>query len=321
MKNILVTGALGQIGSELVPALWARYGKEHVLATDIRMPAEEALDGPFAVLNVTDAKDWERIVSKGRFDTIIHLAAILSARGENDPLNTWHINMSGTMHALEVARTHGMKIFAPSSIAVFGPETPKTKTPSYTVMRPQTMYGVSKVALELLFDYYHLKFGVDTRSMRFPGIISYQTPPGGGTTDYAVEMIRAAVLKGHYTSFVGPKTQLDFMYMPDAIEAIITLLERDSAPLKHRNAYNVTAMRFTPEALGMEIKRHLPAFSWDYAIDPLRQAIADSWPAAIDPHDAIQEWNFKPSYDLSLMVEDMIRALQAAQTHALHASN
>lgn len=321
MKKILVTGALGQIGSELVPALRARYGKDRVLATDLRSPHEDVHDGPYAILNVTEAKDWERILSKERFDTIIHLAAILSARGESDPWHTWHINMSGTMHALEAARTYGMKLFAPSSIAVFGPDTPKTKTPSYTVTRPQTMYGVSKVTMELLFDYYYLKYGVDTRSLRFPGIISYKTPPGGGTTDYAVEMIRDAVLKGRYTSFVGPETQLDFMYMPDAIEAIITLLEADGTRLKHRNAYNVTAMRFTPEALGTEIRRHLPEFSWDYAIDPLRQAIADSWPDAIDPHDAIHEWQFKPLYDLSLMVEDMIRALQLAQPHEMHASN
>ncbi|MBE3594912.1 MAG: NAD-dependent epimerase/dehydratase family protein [Candidatus Carbobacillus altaicus] len=316
MTKILVTGSLGQIGSELVPALRARYGVEKVVATDIRPPEEVTIDGPYAVLNVTEANDWEEALAKDQFDTIIHLAAILSARGEMKPLQTWDINMTGTMHALEAARAYGMKIFAPSSIAVFGVGTPKTMTPSYTVMRPQTMYGVTKVAMELLFDYYYHKFGVDTRSLRFPGIISYRTPPGGGTTDYAVEMIREAVKRGHYTSFVGPETQLDFMYMPDAISAMIALIEAESDRLKHRNAYNVTAMRFTPEMLGREIKRHLPDFTWDYAVDPLRQRIADSWPDAVDPADAVAEWGFKTSYDLSRMVEDMIRALKTSQEHA-----
>ncbi|RMH13410.1 MAG: NAD-dependent epimerase/dehydratase family protein, partial [Gemmatimonadetes bacterium] len=247
-----------------------------------------------------------------RADTIFHLAAILSAVGEKDPRLAYNVNM-GTLHAvLEVAREQGCAVFTPSSIGVFGPGTPKDPTPQDTVMRPTTIYGVTKVAGELLCDYYHLKYGVDTRGVRFPGLISHGTPPGGGTTDWAVEIFYHAVRGGHYRCFLAEDTQLDMMYMPDAIRAAIGVMEADPARLRHRNAFNVTAMQLAPRHLAAEIRKHLPDFTIEYAVDPVREAIAQSWPRRIDDSAAREEWDWAPEYDLESMTADMIAQLTAA---------
>ncbi|MEZ4417701.1 MAG: L-threonine 3-dehydrogenase [Gemmatimonadota bacterium] len=311
MKRILVTGAGGQIGSELVPALRARYGENAVLATDIRPPAEPSGDGLFQVLDCSDADAVAGAVMRHRADAIYHLAAILSAVGERDPQLAYRVNMGTLLSVLEVARTHECAVFTPSSIGAFGPGTPRDPTPQDTIQRPVTMYGVTKVAGELLCDYYHSRFGLDTRGVRFPGLISYVAPPGGGTTDYAVDIFYHALEKGHYTCFLGPDTQLDMMYMPDGIRAAIEVMEADPAGLTHRNAFNVAAMQFTPERLAEEIRKHVPGFRIDYAVDPVRQAIADSWPRRIDDSAAAAEWGWKAEYDLPRMTADMIEKLRA----------
>ncbi len=311
MKRILVTGASGQVGSELVPALRERYGSDAVLATDIREP-EGALaeGGPFRRVDCTDRQALEHAVRDFRADTIYHLAAILSAAGERDPDQAYRVNLGGLKNALEVARDQGCAIFIPSSIAAFGPSTPPDPTPQDTIQRPTTMYGVTKVAGELLADYYHLRFGVDARGVRYPGLISYVTPPGGGTTDYAVEIFYAAVQQGRYTCFLRPDTQLDMMYMPDAIRASIEVMEADPRRLKHRNAFNVTAMQLTPATLAEAIREHLPHFVIEYQVDPLRQSIADSWPRRLDDSAAREEWGWAPRYDLRAMVADMLENLR-----------
>ena len=312
MQRILVTGAGGQIGSELVPALRARYGADAVLATDIR--ALEEGDGPFQVLDCSDADAVASCVMRHRADTIYHLAAILSAVGERDPQLAYRVNMGTLLSVLEVARTHECAVFTPSSIGAFGPGTPNDPTPQDALQRPVTMYGVTKVAGELLCDYYHQRFGLDTRGVRYPGLISYVAPPGGGTTDYAVEIFHHALDQGSYECFLGPDTQLDMMYMPDGIRAAIEVMEADPDRLVHRNAFNVTAMQFTPEALAAEIRRHVPEFQMNYAVDPVRQAIADSWPRRLDDSAAATEWGWKAQYDLSAMVADMIAQLRSRRT-------
>lgn len=310
-RRILVTGALGQIGTELVPALRERYGADRVVASDLRMPAREeaAQAGLFEYLDVTDPKQLQRTVERHAVGTVYHLAAILSAKGEEQPQRAWAINMGGLVHVLEVARQHGCAVFTPSSIAAFGPGTPAERTPQDTVQRPTTIYGVSKVAGELLCDYYHLRFGVDTRGVRFPGLVSYSAPPGGGTTDYAVEIFHSAVRHGRYTSFLRSDSKLDMMYMPDALRAMIELMEADPQRLRHRNAFNVTAMSFAPEELGAEIRRHLPHFTLDYKVDPVRQRIADSWPDSLDDDAAREEWGWAPRYDLAAMTSDMLEQI------------
>jgi nucleoside-diphosphate-sugar epimerase len=311
MKKILITGALGQIGSELTGKLREIYGRDNVIATDIRKTdSEAAANGPFEILDVMDAKSMGEIASNYNVDTIMHMAALLSATAETKPVFAWNLNMGGLMNALETARDLNCQFFTPSSIGAFGPSTPKDNTPQDTIQRPTTMYGVNKVAGELLADYYFHRFGVDTRGVRFPGLISYVTPPGGGTTDYAVEIYYEAIKNGKYTSYINKGTYMDMMYMPDALDAIIDLMEADPAKLVHRNAFNVTAMSFDPEELAAEIKKHIPGFEMNYHVDPVRQAIADSWPNSIDASAASDEWGFKAKYDMSSMTADMLDKLR-----------
>ena len=311
MKKILVTGSLGQIGTELVTKMRGIYGADNVIATDIRDNGSDVVKaGPFEILDVTDAGKMHELASKYKVDTIVHLAALLSATAEKNPLLAWNLNMGGLVNALETARELKCQFFTPSSIGAFGPTTPKDQTPQDTIQRPTTMYGVNKVSGELLCDYYFYKFGVDTRGVRFPGLISYVAEPGGGTTDYAVEIYYEAIRNGRYTSYIGEGTKMDMMYMPDALNAIINLMEADSAKLKHRNAFNITAMSFAPEEIAAEIKKHFPDFEMSYNVDPARQAIADSWPNSIDPTAAIEEWGFKAEYDLEKMTVDMLDKLK-----------
>ncbi len=306
MKRIVVTGAGGQIGSWLVPELRARYGTENVLATDIREIGGESESGPFRVLDATDGHALGEAVREHRADAIFHLAAMLSAVGEKNPRRAWDVNMSSLLAVLGVAREHGCSAFTPSSIAVFGPSSPKDPTPQDTVMRPETMYGVTKVAGELLCDYYHGRYGVDTRGLRFPGLISYGAPPGGGTTDWAVDIYYQAVEQGLYTCFLGPDTYIDMMYMPDAVRAAIDVMEADPDVLEHRNAFNVTAFQLAPAQLAEVIRRHVSGFEIKYDVDPVRQAIAESWPDRIDDTAARAEWGWAPEYDIEAMTVDML---------------
>jgi nucleoside-diphosphate-sugar epimerase len=313
MATILVTGALGQIGSELVPALRTRYGAERVIATDLKLlpPAGAAALAPYGHLDCTEAHQLHEAVRRYDVGTIYHLAALLSASAEAAPQLAWSVNMSGLYNVLEVAREYGCQVFFPSSIGAFGPTTPRNATPQVTVQRPTTIYGVTKVAGELLCDYYASRFGVDTRGLRLPGLISYVAAPGGGTTDYAVEMFTHAVRFASYTCFLSADTRLDMMYMPDAIAAMMQLMEADIARLNHRNAYNVSAMSVTPAEIAAAIKRHIPGFAVDYEIDPVRQAIADSWPRSLDDSAARADWGFAPRFDLEAMTKDMLARLKA----------
>ncbi len=310
MKRILITGALGQIGSELTMLLRDRYGTENVLATDIREAEGDLAAGPFELLDCTDGRKAAELVKSFQVDTIYHLAALLSAVAEAHPQKAWDVNMNGLYQILEVAREHGCAVFTPSSIGAFGPSTPPDNTPQDTIQRPSTMYGVTKVAGELLCDYYHRRFGVDTRGLRYPGIISYKTPPGGGTTDYAVEIYYEAIKQKKYTCFLKQGTRLDMMYMPDALKAAVDIMEADGSTLKHRNAFNVTAMSAAPEQFEAAIKKHIPEFSMDYEVDPMRQAIADSWPNSLDDSAAREEWGWRPEYDLESMTAEMLEALR-----------
>lgn len=313
MKKILVTGSLGQIGSELVTHLRDIYGDTNVIATDIRKvdgnPVVEA--GPFETLDVLDPQKMSDIVKKYNCDSVIHLAALLSAVAEAKPALAWNINMGGLFNALEVARENKCQFFTPSSIGAFGPSTPKDMTPQDTLQRPQTMYGVTKVSGELLCDYYNKRFGVDTRGVRFPGLISYVAPPGGGTTDYAVDIYYKALQEGKYTSYIAKGTKMDMMYMPDALNGIVKLMEADPAKLVHRNAFNIAAMSFEPDEIAAEIKKHIKGFEISYDVDPVRQAIADSWPNSLDDSAARSEWGFENKYDLSSMTADMLDKLKA----------
>jgi len=308
MKKILITGALGQIGSELMVALQKRHGYDNVVATDIRKPPQ--VDGVFEVMDCTCGHRLHETILKHDIGTIYHLAALLSAVAEARPQDAWRVNMDGTLHVLEAARIHGCSVFTPSSIGAFGPTTPADNTPQDTIQRPTSMYGVTKVAGELLCDYYAQRYGVDTRGLRYPGIISNVTPPGGGTTDYAVDIYYSAVQQGKYTCFLRKDTFLDMMYMPDAIAAAINLMEADPSKLKHRNAFNVSAMSFAPEHIEAEIRKHLPGFVMDYQVDPVRQGIADSWPNHMDDSAAREEWGWSPQYDLTSMTADMITVLK-----------
>lgn len=309
VTRVLVTGAAGQIGSALVPALREAYGADRVLATDIHPPTEPGA-GPFALLDCTDSAAVAERLAEHRPTVVYHLAALLSAVGERKPQKAYEVNLGGLFNVLEAAREQGFAVFTPSSIAAFGPSTPRNGTPQDTLQRPSTMYGVTKVAGELLCDYYHSRFGVDTRGVRYPGIIS-ASPPGGGTTDYAVEIFFAAVERGSYTSFLSADTQLDMMYMPDALRAAMELMEADGTGLVHRNAFNVTAMQLTPATLGDAIRRHLPDFRLAFDPDPVRQAIADSWPRSLDDSAARREWGWRPEYDLERMTADMLGRVRA----------
>lgn len=310
MNRILVTGALGQIGSELIIKLQKLYGADNIIATDVRKIKDGlSNNGIFEVLDVTDDRCFYEVAKKYKVDTIIHLAALLSSVGEQHPQKAWHINMGGLYNALEVSRELECALFVPSSIAAFGPSSPKDNTPQDTIQRPDTIYGVTKVSGELLCDYYNKRFGVDTRGVRFPGLISYKTLPGGGTTDYAVEIYYEALRAKEYTCYIEENTKMDMMYMPDAIDAIINLMEADPAKLIHRNAFNITAMSFSPKEIAAEIKRFIPDFVMKYDVDPIRQGIADSWPNSIDDTAAKEEWGFEAKYDLTSMTADMLDKL------------
>jgi nucleoside-diphosphate-sugar epimerase len=311
VHRILVTGALGQIGAELVPALRARYGADAVVASDVRMPppGPEASPGPFEYVDCTHSRQIDDVVRRYEVDTIYHLAALLSAVAEARPRTAWEVNMGGLYRLLEVARKYRTAVFFPSSIGAFGPSTPRERTPQDTIQRPTTMYGVTKVSAELLCDYYASRFSLDTRGLRLPGLVSYVAPPGGGTTDYAVEIFHQALRYRHYTCFLRADTRLDMMYMPDAIRAMIEVMEADSSRLVHRNAFNVTAMSITPAELAEAIRVRLPDFAIDYEVDPVRQAIADSWPASLDDGAARTEWGWRPEWDLTSMTTDMLERL------------
>jgi len=312
MKNILIVGAAGQIGSELVPYLRKIYGNSHVIACDLHdnVCPEVKETGPYEILDALDAVKFEELVKKYQIDTIFNLVAVLSAKGEANPVLAWKINMGALFNSLELARAYKCAVFTPSSIGAFGASTPLDNTPQDTIMRPTTVYGVSKVAGELLSDYYYVKFGVDARGVRYPGIISNVTLPGGGTTDYAVEIYYEAIKTGHYTCNLKAGTYLDMMYMPDALKAVVELMEADPAKLKHRNCFNVSAMSFEPEMIAAEIRKHIPEFKIDYQIDPIRQAIAESWPNYMDDSAARAEWGWKPDYDLPRVTEDMLTVLR-----------
>ena len=311
MKRILITGACGQIGSELTLALRRRYGNNNVMATGHKTkPSKDLLNsGPFQFIDCTDINTIKEVVKKYDVDTIYHLAAILSAVAEAKPQLAWNVNINGLYNILEVAREYECALFTPSSIGAFGPTTPKDNTPQETIQRPDTMYGVTKVTGELLCDYYYKKFGVDTRGVRFPGLISYVTLPGGGTTDYAVEIYYEAIKHRRYICFLRAGTYLPMMYMPDALKAAINIMEADPNKLKYRNAFNVTAMSFAPEHIANEIKKYIPDFVMEYNVDPVRQAIADSWPNSIDDSAAREEWGWNPEHDLASMTKDMLEKI------------
>jgi len=313
MKQILVTGAVGQIGSELVLALRKRYGASNVIASDIRVPESSDLkeSGPFETLDVLDPNSITRIMQLYEVGTVYHLAAVLSAIGESRPGVAWQINMNGLYNFLEAARQYHCALFFPSSIGAFGKSTPLDGTPQDTIQRPDTIYGVTKVAGELLCDYYHKRFNLDTRGLRFPGLISYVAEPGGGTTDYAVSIFYEAIKHKKFTCYLKPDTYLDMMYMPDALRAMVELMESDPAKLVHRNSFNVSAMHFTPEQLAAEIRKFVRGFEISYEVDPVRQGIADSWPNYMDDSCARKEWSWKPEYDMERMVKDMIEKLTA----------
>jgi len=309
MKNILIVGAGGQIGSELVPHLRSIYGRTNVVAADISVEKCRALaeSGPFEELDVLDKNKFIDIVRKYNIDTIFNLVALLSATGEKNPELAWKINIGALTNSLNIAKDNNCAVFTPSSIGAFGKDTPKDKTPQDTLQRSNTtIYGVCKVTGELLSDYYFNRFGVDTRSVRFPGLISYVTLPGGGTTDYAVEIYYDAIRKKSFTCNVKAGTYMDMMYMPDALKAVVELMEADPAKLKHRNSFNIAAMSFEPEEIAAEIRKHIPEFKMDYNIDPVKQAIADSWPNSMDDTCAREEWGWKPDYNLNNMTTDML---------------
>jgi len=310
-ETILLIGASGQIGAELTMLLRSQYGNSNVIAADIKQAEGELFEsGPFEVLNVLDKAGIAAVADKYRITQIYNMAAMLSATGEKFPQKAWQLNMDGLINTLEIAREKGIpKMYWPSLFAAFGPTTPKVDTPQTTIMEPNTIYGISKQAGERWCEWYYLKYGLDVRSIRYPGIISYKTEPGGGTTDYAVEIYYEAIKNKSYVCYLKPGTFLDMMYMPDALRALVDLMEADPSRLKHRNCFNVTAMSFDPEMIAAEIKKHIPEFHMEYQIDSVKQAIADSWPNKMDDSAAREEWGWKPEYDLASMTEDMLRVL------------
>lgn len=314
MENILIIGATGQIGSELTMELRRRYGNEHVVAGYIigsEPKGELKESGPSEVVDVTDGEMIASVVKKYHINAIYNLAALLSVVAESKPKLAWKIGIDGLWNVLEVARENGCAVFTPSSIGSFGPSTPHVGTPQDTIQRPQTIYGVSKVTTELLSDYYFHKYGVDTRAVRFPGLISNITLPGGGTTDYAVDIYYSAVRGEKFVCPIKQGTLMDMMYMPDALNAAIKLMEADPARLVHRNAFNIASMSFAPETIFEAIKKEIPSFEIEYNPDPLKQSIADSWPDSMDDSCARAEWDWKPEYDLESMTKDMIVKLRA----------
>ena len=310
MKKILIIGAGGQIGSEMVPFLRSIYGPSNVIATDVRECKSLAEDGPFEVLDALNATNMASVVARHHVDTIFNLVALLSAVGERNPQMAWGVNMGALMNSLEVARQHHCALFTPSSIGAFGPSSPKDKTPQDTIMQPTTIYGICKVTGELLGNYYNHKYGLDTRSIRFPGIISNKTLPGGGTTDYAVEIYYDAIKRGKYTCAVPRDVYMDMIYMPDALKAVVELMEADPAKLRHRNSFNIASMSFTPEIIAAEIKKHIPEFEMSYDIDPVKEEIARSWPNSLDDTCAREEWGWQPDWNLERMTVDMLDAVR-----------
>ena len=313
MKNVLVIGSTGQIGSELTMKIRREIPGSTVVAGYIpgAEPKGELLEsGPSEIADVRDAAGLAAIVDKYQIDTIYNLAALLSAVAERKPLLAWDIQMNGLLNILEIAREKSCAVFTPSSIGSFGPETPHVGTPQDTIQRPRSMYGVTKVATELLSDYYHHKYGVDTRSVRFPGLISYTTLPGGGTTDYAVEVYYSAVKGEEFVCPIAPGTFMDMVYMPDALHAAIQLMQADASRLKHRNSFNIASMSFEPEQLFAKIREYIPDLRVRYEVDPVRQAIATSWPDSMDDSCAREEWDWKPTYSLDAMTRDMILHLR-----------
>lgn len=313
MKNVLVIGSTGQIGSELTMKLRRELPEGSIVAGYIPGAEPKGIlleSGPAEQVDVLNGEQICEVVKKYNIDTIYNLAALLSAVAEKKPLLAWNIQMNGLINILEIAREHGCAVFTPSSIGSFGPDTPRDNTPQDTLQRPRSMYGVTKVATELLSDYYFQKYGVDTRSVRFPGLISNVTLPGGGTTDYAVEIYYSAVKGEEFVCPIGAGTFMDMMYMPDALKAAVDIMNADPAKLRHRNSFNIASMSFDPEILSAKIKEHIPGFSMRYEVDPVRQAIANSWPNKMDDSCAREEWGWKPSYDLESMTVDMIACLR-----------
>lgn len=312
-RKILVTGALGQIGSALVPALRARVGSDAVVASDLRVPGRTAPDqgGPFEPLDCTNARAVDDVLRRHDIGTIYHLAALLSATAEERPEAAWHVNMDSLHAVLDGARRFRCAVFFPSSIGAFGPSTPRDATPQDTIQRPTTIYGVTKVAGELLCDYYAHRFAVDVRGLRFPGLISHDAPPGGGTTDYAVEIFHHALRYRHYVCPLRADTRLDMMYMPDAIRAMIELMAADAGGLAHRNAFNLAAVNLTPDELAAAIRARMPDFTIEYEPNPALQEIADSWPRSVDDSAARAEWGWEPRYDLAAMTREMLEHLAA----------
>lgn len=314
MKNVLVVGSTGQIGSELTMALRERYGNAHIIAGYIpgcEPKGELADSGPTAIVDVTDGATIAETVSRYHIDTIYNLAALLSVVAEAKPRMAWRVGIDGLWNILEVAHEQGCAVFTPSSIGSFGIETPHDHTPQDTIQRPRTIYGVSKVTTELLSEWFHHKYGVDTRSVRFPGIISYVTPPGGGTTDYAVDIFYSAVRGEKFICPIKAGTRMDMMYMPDALRAAIELMEAAPERLKHHNGFNVAAMSFDPETIYNEIRKHIPEFEMTYDVDPLKESIAESWPDLMDDTCAREEWGWRHEYDLPRMTADMLEKLKA----------
>ncbi|WP_448698226.1 NAD-dependent epimerase/dehydratase family protein [Mucilaginibacter sp. AW1-3] len=312
MEKILVTGACGQLGTELVPALRMRYGKENVIASD-RYPMTEELvrNGPYVRVDVLNPRTLNSLMKYSGITQVYHLAAVLSANGEQDPLNAWDLNMQSLLNVLEAARKRRKcRVFWPSSIAVFGPASPRAACPQQTILEPASVYGISKAAGELWCQYYHQRYGLDVRSLRYPGLISYSAAPGGGTTDYAVDIFHQALDSAHYTCFLKPDTCLPMLYMPDAVRATLELMEAENIGV--RTSYNLWGMSFSPRQIADEIRKHIGDFSVGYAPD-FRQQIADSWPASIDDRQARRDWGWSPRYDLPAMVSDMLTHLKAQQ--------
>lgn len=313
MENILVIGAAGQIGSELVIALRKKYGNNNVFATDIKeAPADVMESGPFQILDVMDNNRLIHFVIRHKITQIYHLAAVLSGNAEKIPVQAWNINMQSLMNVLDLAKEvpEVKRIFWPSSIAVFGPSTPRHSTPQFTITEPNTVYGISKLAGERWIEYYHKRYGIDIRSIRYPGLISYKTEAGGGTTDYAVEIFYEAIRKGKYECFLSEETSLPMMFMDDAIQATIDLMEADSTKLSVRSSYNLAGMSFNPRELTAEIQKHLPNFKVTYKSD-FRQAIADSWPASIDDQVAKKDWGLNYKYDIEALTKVMLEGIRA----------
>ena len=319
MSRVLVIGAAGQLGSELTLALRNIHGNENVIASDIRMPNGKLCDGPCLKLNALDKDALYQIAEEHKIQQVYHLAAILSAKGEDDPQFAWKLNMESLLNVLELAKDKKLeKVYWPSSIAAFGPTTPKQNTPQRTVMEPTTVYGISKISGEFWCNYYHEKYDVDVRSLRYPGIISWKTKPGGGTTDYAVDIFFKAIEDGHYECFLKPDTRLPMMYMEDAVNATIQLMQADASDIQVRTSYNLSAIDFTPAELTKEIQKHIPDFTISYRPD-FRQDIAESWPQTIDDSHARSDWNWSHQYDLSSMTKDIIQNLQAQKNQQLEA--